>query len=58
MGCSPWGLKESDTTERLSTLQHMNRGLKVLVKQTSGRRVFCFETIRVWASGVFERESV
>ena len=24
-GCSPWGLKESDTTERLSTAQHTVR---------------------------------
>ena len=24
MGCSPWGHKESDTTERLNTTQHTN----------------------------------
>ena len=24
-GCSPWGLKESDTTKRLSTEQHICR---------------------------------
>ena len=24
VGCSPWGHKESDTTERLSTAQHKN----------------------------------
>ena len=31
MDCSPWGLKESDTTERLSTALHSNNHSKLTI---------------------------
>ena len=31
-GCSPWGCKESDTTERLSTALHCSLFLYILLK--------------------------
>ena len=43
-GCSPWGRKESDTTERLSTAQHFGN---FSVRTGSGKRqTYILETIR------------
>ena len=37
MGYSPWGHKESDTTERLSTAQHKDKGEEFMLEVTDGR---------------------
>ena len=38
VGCSPWGRKESDTTERLSTAQHREGGGERSWRRPEGER--------------------
>ena len=65
MGCSPWGCKESDTTERLSTglryadlfiLMNIFQEFSWLVKKKKSTGLLSISTLRLLGEKMKERE--